>query len=232
MARCLKTGKEAAQRSLPNLLTTYAHTLYTNEVCRKCVSLPLSGIRVSLFFLSPMDTSCAAGASWKLCLACSREGVLTQFSPVREGSGNVMQSGYVIALWVLESDVRGKRKLANSQTKRAKVRGRLAETQTGLMTFPYFFFFPCSFLKSIFASFKWLTGTGRCFLWHICWWAVSHPNGAIVVILWLKIRAFFKMDHPRRRLGNDEMRYCKWMELKEMDGQTNLLNTLTAFPHL
>lgn len=50
------------------------------------------------FFLSPMDTSCAAGASWKLCLACSREGVLTQFSPVREGSGNVMQSGYVIAL--------------------------------------------------------------------------------------------------------------------------------------
>lgn len=40
------------------------------------------------------------------------------------------------------------------------------------------------------------------------------------------------MDHPRRRLENDETRYCKWMELKEMDGQTNLLNTLTAFPHL
>lgn len=52
------------------------------------------------------------------------------------GNSNVMQSGHVIIVWILESDVRGKRKLANSQTKGAEVRGRLAETQNGLKTFP------------------------------------------------------------------------------------------------
>lgn len=54
-----------------------------------------------------------------------------------------MQSGRVITVWILESDVRGKRKLANSQTKRAKVRGRLAETQIGLKMF--LILFPFSF---------------------------------------------------------------------------------------
>lgn len=52
--------------------------------------------------------------------------------------------GHVIIAWILESDVRGKRKLANSQTKSAKVRGSLAEAQYGLKTFLllFHFFFP------------------------------------------------------------------------------------------
>lgn len=55
--------------------------------------------------------------------------------------------GHIIIVWIPESDVRGKRKLANSQTKRAKVTVELAETQIDLKTF--LSLFPLSFLKKV-----------------------------------------------------------------------------------
>ena len=140
--------------------------------------------------------------------------------------------GHVIIVWILESDVRGKRKLANSQTKRAKVRGRLAEAQIGLKTF--LILFPdYALLKSIVASSKWLTWTGCRFLWHIWLWAVIYHNGAIVVILGLKITAFLngtscEMAPPWWNTVVNGWNWDKWM-----DGQTNPFATLTrAFHHL
>lgn len=44
--------------------------------------------------------------------------------------------GHVIIAWILESDVRGKRKLANSQTKSAKVRGSPGRGPEWLKDFP------------------------------------------------------------------------------------------------
>lgn len=78
--------------------------------------------------VSPSDTSCAADALW-----CR---IFNTISPCAFKEAVMSCNlGHVIIVWILRSDVTGKGKLANSQTKRAKVRGRLAETQTGLRTF-------------------------------------------------------------------------------------------------
>lgn len=122
--------------------------------------------------------------------------------------------GHVIIVWILESDVRGKRKLANSQTKRAKVRGRLAETQIGLKTFLTLF---TLFLKSIVASSQWLTRMGCRFLWHIWLWAVIYHNGVIVVILGLKITAFFKWSIPWDGSALMEHTVVNGWKLRRMD---------------
>lgn len=94
-----------------------------------------------IHFVSPMDTSCAAGAHWKVQRGCSFN---TTLPCAFEEAVMSCNRGHVIIAWILESDVRGKRKRANSQTKRAKVRGRLAEAQNGLKTFLllFHFFFP------------------------------------------------------------------------------------------
>lgn len=128
-----------------------------------------------------MDTSCAAGACWKLLLACSCVGFLTQFSHVHLRKPVMScNRGRVISVWIVESDVRGKRKLVKFQTKRAKVRGSLAATQNAIKTFRVLFSF-LLFLKALTPS-KWLTWTGCCFFWHLWLWAEIYHYGVIVIL--------------------------------------------------
>lgn len=121
--------------------------------------------------VSPMDTSCAAGACWKLLQAYSCVGFLTQFSHVHlQKPVMSCNTGCVISVWIVESDVRGKRKLVKFQTKRAKVKVSLAATQIAIKTFLFLLF-----LKALTPS-KWLTWTGCWFFWHLWFWAEIYHN--------------------------------------------------------
>lgn len=76
--------------------------------------------------------------------------------------------GRVIIVWIPESDVRGKGKLANSQTRRAEVRRHLAGDPLCLKDFPYTLFLALS-LKSIKAPLRpnGLHGQDAASFWHI-----------------------------------------------------------------
>lgn len=90
---------------------------------------------------------------------------------------------HVIIVWILESDVRGKRKLAPSQTWGAKVRRQVGRGPERLKDFPSsvsLFLFLKASLPPWNGSRAQLAAAVR---WHVRRWAVIYHNGVIVVIV-------------------------------------------------
>ena len=123
-------------------------------------------------------TSCAAGLAVAVCRWL--RGLFNTALPC-EFEEAVMSCnwGRIIIVWIPQSDVRGRRKLAHSQNQWEQRLGALAEAHNGLKTFPYSlaFFIFFALLKSIAHP---TNGS------HIWWWTIVYYNGVIVVILGLR----------------------------------------------